>query len=88
MVALWAQLDGETIADIRIGLGAVAATPVRAAAAEAAAKGQPASQATAEAVRAALVAEIHPIDDVRSTASYRLNAAGNVVRRMIAELAG
>ncbi|MBT8494711.1 MAG: FAD binding domain-containing protein [Deltaproteobacteria bacterium] len=88
MVSLWADLDGQTIADIRIGLGAVAATPVRANAAEAAARGQSVSDATADAVRAALVGEIHPIDDVRSTASYRLNAAGNVVRRMIAELAG
>ena len=86
MVAMTARVEAGTIAAIRIGVGAVAVTPIRARAAEAAALGQPANQATADAVRDALIAEIQPIDDLRSTASYRANAAGNVVRRFLSTL--
>jgi xanthine dehydrogenase small subunit len=33
-------------------------------------------------------AEIHPIDDLRSTAEYRRRVAGNLLRRFWAETAG
>jgi xanthine dehydrogenase iron-sulfur cluster and FAD-binding subunit A len=32
-----------------------------------------------------LSSEIHPIDDVRSTAAYRLRVAGNLLRQWWAE---
>ncbi len=36
----------------------------------------------------ALGGAIHPIDDVRSTAAYRREAARRVVRRLLADAAG
>jgi xanthine dehydrogenase small subunit len=60
----------------RIALGSVAATVVRLPQTEAAlaSKG-------IEAGVAALASEIKPIDDVRSTADYRLTVAQNLLRR-------
>jgi CO/xanthine dehydrogenase FAD-binding subunit len=66
----------------------VAPVPVRRAAAEAAAAGEPADAATAERVAAAAAAEVEPIDDVRSTAESRSWVLGRVVRRLLLELAG
>jgi CO/xanthine dehydrogenase FAD-binding subunit len=40
-----------------------------------------------EAARAALLADISPIDDVRSTAHYRRTVAGNVLVQALGELA-
>jgi xanthine dehydrogenase small subunit len=87
MLAACAQVEGGVIRHVRLALGAVADRPVRARAAEAAVLGQvPGAQAAARA-RAALAGEIRPIDDVRSTAAYRLAAAQNVVARFIESLA-
>jgi len=83
MVALAVAVDGSRISYLRIGLGAVAATPIRARGAEAVGLGKSADESTANAVRDALMAEIRPIDDVRSTASYRARVAGNAVRRFL-----
>jgi xanthine dehydrogenase small subunit len=71
--------------DVRIALGSVAPTPVRVAAAEAALEGQPRTQDSVEAAVEALGTAIQPIDDVRSTAAYRREAARRVVRRLLSE---
>ena len=86
MVAAALRVEGGVIASARIGLGAVADRPIRAHATEAAIVGQPATEATADRARAALAGELHPIDDVRSTADYRLGVAQNVVARFIVSL--
>ncbi len=83
MAACALELVDGRIAAARFGVGAVAATPIRAAAAEAAATGQPPTAATAAAVAAALRHDITPIDDVRSTAAYRLEVAGNLLARFV-----
>jgi xanthine dehydrogenase iron-sulfur cluster and FAD-binding subunit A len=75
--------DGAPWTDVRLALGSVAATPIRAMATEAALEGQRPTRETAEVARAALEAEIHPIDDVRSTANYRRAVAGRVLHRLI-----
>jgi xanthine dehydrogenase small subunit len=72
---------------VRLGLGAVADRPVRARAAEAAMLGARPGPEAAERVRAALAGELRPIDDVRSTAAYRLAAAQNAVGRFVESLA-
>lgn len=69
--------------DVRLALGSVAPTPIRAAATESVLEGANPTAATAERAAAALEAEIEPIDDVRSTASYRRAAAGRVLHRLI-----
>jgi xanthine dehydrogenase small subunit len=76
-------LDGDVVVDARIALGAIADRPVRIAAAEAAVRGLRLADA-AGAARAAVASAIHPIDDVRSTASYRREVAANLVARFFA----
>lgn len=73
-------LDGGTVVSARVALGAVADRPIRIAAVEDAVKGLPLAQA-AEAARAAVRASIKPIDDVRSTSTYRREVAENIVAR-------
>ena len=73
-------LDGDVVTSARIALGAVADRPIRVGLAEAAVAGLRLADAAA-AAREAVRSAIHPIDDVRSTASYRREVAGNLVAR-------
>ena len=66
--------------DPRIALGSVAPTVVRARRTEAALAGG----ASIEEARQLLLEEIAPIDDIRSTATYRQRVAGNLLARMLA----
>jgi carbon-monoxide dehydrogenase medium subunit len=69
--------------DVRIAFGSVAATPIRARAAEAVLEGAPATAATIDAAVKALRGELHPIDDVRSTGAYRLEVSCRILRRVL-----
>jgi xanthine dehydrogenase iron-sulfur cluster and FAD-binding subunit A len=89
MALAWrAATDGAPWTDVRLALGSVAATPVRAPATEAALEGQQPTRETADRARDALEAEIQPIDDVRSTADYRRAVAGRVLHRLIRDAGG
>ena len=74
--------------DVRLALGSVAATPIRARATEAAIEGRAPTPETADLAAETLAAELHPIDDVRSTAEYRRIVAARVVHRLIREAGG
>ncbi len=87
MLAASALVEDGSITELRFGIGAVADRPIRAVAAEAAGIGKALGAQTAEAVCAAIIGEIKPIDDVRSTAAYRAEVAGNLARRFILSLA-
>jgi len=63
----------------RVALGSVAPVTLRARRVEEILLGARPSAAVAEAARAALVADIAPIDDIRSERDYRLQVAGNVL---------
>jgi xanthine dehydrogenase small subunit len=76
--------DGSWL-DVRLALGSVAPTPIRVGAAEAVLEGRPRDAASIEAAVAALGAAIEPIDDVRSTAAYRREAALRVIRRLLGD---
>ncbi len=79
------RADG-TLDSVRIALGSVAPTPVRARHAEAAAAGrQPDEAMRREAVRA-LQRDIAPIDDVRATAAYRRIVAAVLLDRFLREV--
>lgn len=69
----------------RIGLGGVAATPVRARATEAALEGRPWSSETVEAAAEVMRGEGTPIDDQRASGAYRSAMLGNALRRLWAE---
>ena len=83
-----AVTDGDPWTDVRVALGSVAATTVRAPVTEATLEGARPTRETADAAAAALVAEIAPIDDVRSTADYRRTVAGRVLHRLIRDAGG
>jgi xanthine dehydrogenase small subunit len=72
----------------RLAFGGMAATVQRAAAAEAALIGRPFDAAAAEAAAAALAADFTPMSDLRASAGYRLQVAGNLIRRAALEAGG
>jgi CO/xanthine dehydrogenase FAD-binding subunit len=79
---------GDPWTDVRLALGSIAATTVRAPATEGVLEGARPTRETADAAAAALVGEIAPIDDVRSTADYRRTVAGRVLHRLIRDAGG
>lgn len=68
---------------VRLALGAVAPTPLRARRAEALLEGKALDAALAEAAARAAAAEAQPIDDVRASAWYRKELVHNMTRRML-----
>jgi xanthine dehydrogenase small subunit len=70
------RLDDGVVGQARIGLGGVAATPLRALATEAALVGQPWNEATVAAAAEVLAAEGTPIDDMRASAAFRAAMMG------------
>ena len=81
---LWLRHDG-TVEELRFALGSMAPTVRRLRSAEACVKGR---RLTPDVVReaVALVAkDVSPIDDVRSTAEYRLAVSRNLLFRFLSE---
>lgn len=70
-----AYLDKRTLRDVRLALGAVAPTPLRARKTEAVLEGKIIDDALIETATQALEAEIAPIDDHRGSAWYRRRLA-------------
>ncbi len=68
-----------------IGLGGVAATPIRASATEAALVGQPWTGETVEAAAQILAGEGTPLDDHRASAAYRAAMLGQSLRKLHAQ---
>jgi CO/xanthine dehydrogenase FAD-binding subunit len=83
MALAWTDAGQGAWAGVRLALGSMAATPIRARATEAVLEGTQPTREGADAAVAALTAEVHPIDDVRSTADYRRLVAGRVLHRLI-----
>jgi carbon-monoxide dehydrogenase medium subunit len=69
--------------DVRIVLGAVAPTPIRARRAEAALEGQVLSEALAVIAGQIAAEEAKPISDVRSSADYRRAMVGIMTKRAL-----
>ncbi|MEU8222839.1 xanthine dehydrogenase family protein subunit M [Kribbella sp. NPDC048915] len=87
-VAAAVRLDGDAIAEARVGLGNMGPTPIRATAVEQALVGRP---ATADAVReaAARAAEgTSPTSDLNGDADYRRHLATVLTRRAVLAAAG
>nr|WP_282451013.1 xanthine dehydrogenase small subunit [Marinobacter bryozoorum] len=74
--------DG-VVADCRLAFGGMAATPARAPKAEAALKGRPWNEDSVAAAIIALADDFTPMTDVRASAAYRLQVAGNLLRRAL-----
>jgi CO/xanthine dehydrogenase FAD-binding subunit len=87
-LAVAMELEGDVVVDCGVGLSSVAAVPLVGTRTAAALRGRTLADAIDDAVRA-LASEIHPIDDVRSTAEYRRRVAENLWRDVLeATLAG
>ena len=76
---------GQVIERARIGVGGVAATPIRAYAAEAALTGREWSLATITAAAEVLAAEGTPLDDHRASARYRIAMLRSSLLKLYAE---
>jgi CO/xanthine dehydrogenase FAD-binding subunit len=83
----WREDEGRW-RDVQLALGSIGPVPLRATATEAALEGATPDASTAAQAAAVLAAELHPIDDVRSTADYRREVAGRVLQRLIREAGG
>lgn len=81
-VALGARRAAGRLHDVRVAMGSVAPTPLRARQVEAALEGQPLSAATIAAAVEAASADAKPITDVRASAWYR----GHLVRVFVEEV--
>jgi xanthine dehydrogenase small subunit len=81
MGAFLVRLERGKVSEARIAFGGMAATPKRAARAEAALIGRAFGDAAIERAAAVLAEDFAPISDMRASASYRLKAAQNLLRR-------
>jgi len=84
-VLLSLSTKGGTVKDIRIALGAVGPTPIRARAAEDLLRSKEPDKGLMEEAAEQAVRDAHPIDDVRATAHYRREMVRVLTRRGIEE---
>lgn len=82
-VAALLVMDGEIIKDVKIGLGAVAPTPIRAKKAEEILKGKRPDDTVLQESAQAAAFESRPIDDLRSSAEYRRKMVAVLVKRAV-----
>lgn len=84
--AATARLEGEQIEEARIAMGSVAPTVVSCTKTASMLLGRKVDGDTIEAARAELRKEIAPIDDLRSTADYRLRVSLNLLEDFLLSL--
>lgn len=87
MALAWRE-DGGVWRDVRLALGSVAERPIRARQTESVLEGAAPRRETADHAAATVASEIHPIDDVRSTAEYRRIVTARVLHRLLREAGG
>ncbi|MFJ8588772.1 xanthine dehydrogenase small subunit [Streptomyces sp. NPDC093595] len=83
-VAFALAVEDGIVRKARIGLGGVAATPIRALAAEAALEGRPWAVETVEAAAQVLRIQGTPMNDHRASAAYRSAMLGQSLRKLYA----
>jgi xanthine dehydrogenase small subunit len=81
-LAVQLQLHNGKVAQASIGVGGVAATPVRALQTEAKLTGQAWNAATVSAAADTLHNEFQPISDMRASSNYRRQVLGNLLQRL------
>jgi xanthine dehydrogenase small subunit len=87
-LAIDMHMEKGMVTKASIGVGGVAATPVRACQTQAALMGQPWSAATVQATMLVLRNEFRPISDMRASAAYRTEVLGNLLQRFWLESQG
>lgn len=84
-VAIAARVENGVISQARIGLGGMAATPIRANSTEAILQGREFSEETFTQAAAVMATEGTPIDDHRASSQYRAQTAAQALLRFFAE---
>ena len=84
----WRDLGAHAWDDVRVALGSVAATPIRARATEAVLEGARPTPEIADLAAETLAGELEPIDDVRSTADYRRVVSARILHRLLRDAGG
>jgi len=74
-------LDGGKVVNARLAYGGMAATPKRAAQAEAVLQGQDWNEANVKAAMQALAQDYAPLSDMRASSGYRMKTAQNLLYR-------
>jgi len=87
-LAVRLQLVGDRIESASIGVGGVAATPVRATKTEACLRQMTLGSAPFDHASAVLRAEFEPISDMRASAAYRREVLGSLLQRVWLEIQG
>ena len=78
-IAALGRVADDVVEDVRIALGSIAPIPLRLRETERTVAGRSIDSALLLLARKTAIAEVHPIDDIRSTARYRATVAGNLV---------
>ena len=81
-----AQTEGRAIRDVRIALGSIAPIVLRAVKTEDVLRGATLAPEIIAVAKETLAREISPIDDIRSTARYRLRVAQNLLEEFLSGL--
>jgi len=84
----WQHFGSTGWQNVRVALGSVAATPVRAPATERVLEGSRPTPEVADRAAETLAEELQPIDDVRSTAGYRRAVSARILHRLLRDAGG
>jgi CO/xanthine dehydrogenase FAD-binding subunit len=82
-IAALARMNKDHIEDIRIGAASLREYPARLTTTEQSLIGKTISPGTVAVARAAILTEVRPIDDIRSTAKYRATVAANLLEEFL-----
>lgn len=85
-IAALGRRAGGVVEDVRVALGSVAPVPVRLAETERLVTGRPVEPSLLVLAKKAAIAEIRPIEDIRSTARYRSAVVANLVAEFLEKL--
>jgi CO/xanthine dehydrogenase FAD-binding subunit len=77
------KVAGQQVEDVRLAIGSMAVTPLRLRQTEKVLCGGRVGSALLAEARKALEAEVAPIDDIRSSAAYRIQVAGNLLQEFV-----
>ena len=80
------MLDGETLRKPRVAIASVYHSPFRCLKTEALLSDAVLSPALIAEARKTLIAEIAPLDDIRSTARYRMQVSANLLEEFLQSL--
>ena len=86
--AALAEVEGESLQEVRVALGSVAPVVMRCPRTEELLRGRRVDAELSGAASEELAREITPIDDVRSTARYRTRVARNLLAEFLSGLSG